>query len=111
MSEYTLSDFTESLRSVGFDESTLVSAVRSWGRSPEGFASWEGGFVLKLRDGRYAYLTGWCDTTGWGCQDGAEMRFADSLEGLGLPDDVDWDHYPADLNRWINRGCPDLDQV
>ena len=32
--------------------------------------TWTGGFVLKLKDGRFAYLTGWCDYTGWGCQDG-----------------------------------------
>lgn len=111
MSEYTLSDLTESLRSANFDVTLLEQVVRAWGRSPEGYGSWEGGFVLKLCDGRFAYLSGWCDTTGWGCQDGAELTFADSLEGLDLPNDVEWDVAPADLNLWIARGCRDWDEV
>jgi hypothetical protein len=106
MSEYALYDFTESLNQVDLGASVL-EVIKAWGRSPEGHCSWEGGFVLRLADGRYAYLTGWCDTTGWGCQDGTDLVFSDTVEGLGLPSDVEWDVYPADLNLWIKKGCPD----
>ena len=30
--------------------------------------NWVG--VFKLKDGRFGYLTAWCDYTGWGCLDG-----------------------------------------
>lgn len=38
--------------------------------------------VFRLKDGRYAYVTAWCDYTGWGCQDGADISYADSPEAL-----------------------------
>lgn len=34
--------------------------------------SWH--YILKLKKG-YAYLTGWCDYTGWGCQDGGAIAY------------------------------------
>lgn len=121
MSEYTLYDFTESLGQVDLGEAKLTHVIKSWGHSPEGYGSWEGGFVLKLSDGRYAYLTGWCTTTGWGGRDGAEIQYAASLEELTLPTEsspksgeprsIEWDEYPADLNRWIQRDCPNPFEV
>lgn len=38
--------------------------------------------VLKLKDGRYAFITAWCDYTGWGCQDGGDSWVADDLANL-----------------------------
>lgn len=111
MSEYTRYDFSESLDRVRFDASQVCQVVQAWGLCLEGYADWEGGFVMRLRDGRFAYLSGWCDTSGWGCQDGADLVYADSLEGLGLPTDVAWDLNPADLNLWIAKGCLDSDTV
>ena len=118
MGEYTLYDFTESLDRVDLKGHKLESVVRAWGFSPEGYASWEGGFVLHFGDGQYAYLSGWCDTTGWGCQDGVDIKWANSIEELALPTEyspdwkgvstlIDWDEYPADLNLWIKNGSPD----
>ncbi|MBI2064922.1 MAG: hypothetical protein HYT62_02625 [Candidatus Yanofskybacteria bacterium] len=118
MSEYSLYDFTESMGQVDLSGLKLVSVIKAWGYSPEGYGSWEGGFVLHFGDGRYAYLSGWCDTTGWGCQDGVDIRFADSIEELALPTEygnswtdskglIAWDLYPADLNLWIEKGSPD----
>ena len=43
-------------------------------------ASWVA--VFRLKDGRFAFLAAWCDYTGWGCQDGGDIYFADSLEHL-----------------------------
>lgn len=39
-------------------------------------------FVLKMTDGRFAYVSAWCDYTGWDCRSGAEVTYADSLEEL-----------------------------
>lgn len=38
--------------------------------------------VLRLTDGRYAYVSAWCDYTGWDCRAGHEVAYADSLEAL-----------------------------
>lgn len=36
-------------------------------------------YVLEMTDGRFAYVSAWCDYTGWGCRDGAEVSYANSL--------------------------------
>ncbi len=33
-------------------------------------------WIVKLTDGRYAYIQGWCDYTGWDCQSGIDYEFA-----------------------------------
>jgi hypothetical protein len=42
--------------------------------------SWVGAF--RLTDGRFAFVSAWCDYTGWGCSDGGYARLASSLEDL-----------------------------
>lgn len=52
-------------------------------------ADWLGLFLLK--DGRYAFLTAWCDYTGWDCQAGGAAWVSHSLEHLlqmGVPRDA-----------------------
>lgn len=130
MSSYALLDFTESLdivtqsvtwRREGPSLDVLPSrVVAAWGTVPdrEGgtLGDWSGGFVMELVDGTFAYLEGWCDYSGWGCQDGAEVkRQAEpfDLEALKADvaarfhyDDVGWDMEPADLNRWLDAAMP-----
>ena len=43
-------------------------------------ASWLA--VGRLKDGRYFFLSAWCDYTGWDCQAGGSCEFADSLDAL-----------------------------
>ena len=62
--KYTRYDFSESIGVTGFDASTIKKVLKAWGHSPGG--EWEGGFLLELVDGTYAYIGGWCDYTGWG---------------------------------------------
>ena len=38
-------------------------------------------WVLSLNDGRFVFLQGWCDYTGWDCQSDASSAFADTPEG------------------------------
>ena len=60
---------------------------------------WSGGFVFELEDGRIGHLTGWCDYTGWGCQDGADVTWYKDLSEIKDLDKMD--AKPADLNILI----------
>ena len=72
MSEYTSDDLSECLSSAARDKydapatAEISRITAAWGQSPEGYGSWEGGFVGVTHAGRWFYLAGWCDTTGWG---------------------------------------------
>jgi hypothetical protein len=111
---YCTNDFEESLKQVHL-EAKPVKVIKAWGRAEDAdvccHMDWSGGFVMELANGRYAYLSGWCDYTGWGCQDGAEIITADSLDALDIPgkhyeNDIAWDENPADLNKWIADEMP-----
>lgn len=67
---YTDSDFSECISCANRDGHPIqpeeIAAVEAaWG-GPEEWDGWAGGFLLRLTDGTYAYLTGSCDYTGWG---------------------------------------------
>lgn len=124
---YATSDFTESLERVNIEREQIARVIAAWGHGdgmgsndsqPTGWAEdspteWSGGFLVQLKDGRYAYIWGWCDYTGWGCQDGAYVRHYDTeperaaldftTEDRNAADSHprDWDEEPADLNRWL----------
>lgn len=121
---YTAYDLSESLQRVAGDlpsQGPVVMCLRAWGRSPDGGGSWEGGFHVVTSGGCHAYVTGWADYTGWGCQDGAyvwcswrdqNIDYAAATKygarfGFEPPPLAEWDEQPADLNRWLTAGCPD----
>lgn len=83
-SEYTIGDFLECvnvlrqevtrLATRHGDGGRVVEVLRAedvtrvtaaWGMNGD-YSEWEGGFVGQVQDGRWFYLSGWCDTTGWG---------------------------------------------
>jgi hypothetical protein len=112
---FTTYDFDESLKGESIDRSAVKRAVAAWGYSPEGYGSWSGGFLLEMKDGRYAYITGWCDTTGWGCQDGTSIAYFDSeppLESLKRDESSsyhdepvgEWETTLPDLQKYIETG-------
>lgn len=126
---YTTQDFSESISAVSIKPDEIAAVVSAWGMgdgmgedaghykwSPDGATDWSGGFLLRLKDETFVYVTGWCDYTGWGCQDGAFIyRFpilpsleqinaavaADNDNYSAAPVASEWDEQPADLNRWI----------
>lgn len=116
MSTYTRYDFSESLDRATVTPDHIETVVAAWGNVDRDGAccdacggEWSGGFLLTLKDGRYAYLTGWCDYTGWGCRDGANVTYYDarpSLEALEVFPDDQWDLEPGDLNAWLADGAP-----
>lgn len=105
---YTTYDFKESLERappLGLSASDVAEVVAAWGRTGD-YAEWEGGFLLRLKDGRHAYLSGWCDTTGWGCQDGIDVHFyQERPEPLAIAPE-EWDDHPVDLARHLGFGAP-----
>lgn len=117
MASFTSYDFSESIaQAEGFAMADIDSALAAWGENGD-YAEWSGGFLLRLKDGRFAYVEGWCDTTGWGCQDGVETRLFDaepeltdlSLGYSGKPAVRDWAVNPEDLNRLIRGEIKDFD--
>lgn len=109
---YTLSDFKESMDRTTITPDQIDSVIAAWGESNEGYAEWSGGFVMKLKNGHYAYLSGWCDTTGWGCQDGATLVQYDTLPDYESfknnewkAELIKWDTAPADINTWLSEGA------
>lgn len=72
----------------GFEIDHVQSVIWSVEGENDG-PSWRA--VVRLLDGRCAYLDAWCDYTGWGCQDGGSAVLASDLDALlqfGVPDDV-----------------------
>lgn len=56
------------------DVAEVVAAVDGYNDGD----SWTG--VFRLKDGRYGYLTAWCDYTGWDCQAGGHGDTRATLE-------------------------------
>lgn len=120
---YSVFDFSESLNRLnqhehGFTKADVAECLAAWGDRGD-YDEWTGGFLLRLRDGHFAYLSGWCDTTGWGCQDGisvlvrdhslADCDFAQAHDRWDkIPSRLQWDNNPADLNRFIRGEIDDL---
>lgn len=64
MSEFTLEDFAETLERTEL-HGKVAECLRAWG-SVGDYNEWDGGFLVRLTNGKVAYIEGWCDTTGWG---------------------------------------------
>lgn len=46
------------------------------------WGEWDGSMVARLHDGRFIFAGGWCDTSGWGCQDGVSRYVGPSVASL-----------------------------
>lgn len=67
--------------------------------------------AFRLNDGRFVFVSAWCDYTGWGCQDGGIARIAatpEDLQRLGIDDAARERLFPgltAELARREQRGA------
>lgn len=68
---------------------------------------WSGGFVVQLENSKLAHVTGWCDYTGWGCQDGGDHTIHDDISSIEVK--PFWDKDPVDLNGELPRILKELD--
>jgi hypothetical protein len=66
--EWESFDFSECINhrdhNLRLDE--LESVLFARGVQGREYADWTGDFILKLKDGRFAVLSGWSDSSGWG---------------------------------------------
>jgi hypothetical protein len=103
---YELYDFAETLSGQGLKPQDVAKVHAAWGEQGD-YAEWEGGFLVELKDSRFAYISGWCDTTGWGCQDGTDIQWFETLPDRGQfkraygDQSLEWDDEPVDLNRFV----------
>jgi len=67
------------LEEAGFERGDVAKVIH-WREGENDYASWLA--VLKLTNGKFAYVEAWCDYTGWDCQAGSEVTYADSLAEL-----------------------------
>lgn len=124
--EYTLDDFSETVNALPWQPAKVLAAFGKDGYLSE----WEGGFAVESEDGRVAVVVGWCDTTGWGCQDGTtllcDLSPTESNErgwqhyvNAWARDGSEWDHRPTaeewetdptDLNIWVQEGMVDTNE-
>lgn len=70
--EYCANDagFTDNLTDVAYGLATVFGANEE--------SNWH--WLLAMKDGTYAYATGWCDYTGWSCQSGGDIEFYPTLK-------------------------------
>lgn len=124
-SEYTVYDFVESVDASRRDKGEISPLMEDISRVLYAHGvtgdvnEWNGGFCCELKDGSIAYIWGWCDTTGWGCQDGGGVEtFRTIYEFLAYvarertkfqghytscPHIQEWDVEPEDLNRYLEN--------
>lgn len=85
-----MTDFIKQVDNIGYDLSACLT-YNDIGIKEEDIASvlaeWEGEhdgddyrWVVALKDGRYGFIQGWCDYTGWDCQSGGSIEFAATPE-------------------------------
>ena len=63
----------------GIRKADIEEEIHYWSSAEEG--GWDGESieaVVRLKDGRWAYVEGSCDYTGWDCQAGADAYYASS---------------------------------
>src|SRR3989304_4850960 len=69
--------------SIEFDpKKEIEEVIASIDGSPDD-RDWQA--VVKLKGGRFAWVSSGCDYSGWGCQDWGTIQFANSLETLLSP--------------------------
>lgn len=57
-------------------------------------------YIVKLKDGKFGYVTGSCDYSGWGCQEDGDGKIADTLiEAVNYAERYEWRGPNEDLRK------------
>lgn len=103
-------DFDETLKGTSIERTEIRRVVAAHGVTEAACCNdcggeWSGGFLLEMKDGKFVYVHGWCDYTGWGCQDGTGREdFATQPELSALHKTEHWETTLPDLQRYIETG-------
>jgi hypothetical protein len=105
-------DFEETMKGQSIERNEVRRVVAAFGVTAEACCEdcggeWSGGFLLEMKTGKFVYLTGWCDYTGWGCQDGttkAEFDTEPALADLEKDGKKEWETTVPDLQKYIDSG-------
>jgi len=69
-------DFRECLKYAPFNKEDVKDILAMVAGGADGDA-WH--YIVELKNGKFGYITGWCDYTGWGCQEGGDGFLCDTL--------------------------------
>lgn len=105
-------DFDETIKGCGVERTDIKRIAAAYGVTEAGCCDdcggeWSGGFLMELNTGKFVLLSGWCDYTGWGCQDGtARMDFDTEpvLSEIKGHETTEWETTLPDLQRYIETG-------
>lgn len=92
--------------SIEFNPSMVTKIHRAVAGENDG-ESWE--CIGELKDGRWFFLTAWCDYTGWGCRDGGYVHIGadeEQVRVMGCDDGARGRLYADDVGtfpvEWVN---------
>ena len=110
---FSMYDFQETLNGCGVDRTDVKRVAAAYGVTEEGCCNdcggeWSGGFLMEMKSGKFLFLSGWCDYTGWGCQDGTEKQEFDTEPALKSLEQgyskKEWETILPDLQKYIETG-------
>lgn len=108
---FSFYDLDETLKGTSLERTDIKRVVAAHGVTEAGCCNdcggeWSGGFLMELKDGKFAYVHGWCDYTGWGCQDGTGREdFDTEPDPKTLNASVEWETTLPDLQKYIETGA------
>lgn len=88
----------------GFSIDDIETVLAVYEGQPDG-EDWR--WIIRLKDGRYVYLRGGCDYTGWGCQSWAEAFYGNSPREVMTISLEKYDPAVESLERQLYFGVKD----
>lgn len=87
-------DFNECLKYAPFKKEEVEEIIACSPGGADG-ESWH--YIVLLKKGRYGYVTGWCDYTGWGCREGGNGSIhGTAQEAVDQTKSSTWDDRPEE---------------
>ena len=87
---FHLNNYSEYDEDRALEDNEIIVKVLAEIEGENDGASWH--WIVEFNNGKYAYITGGCDYTGWDCQSHANIYYGDSLEEV-LEHTPNYDNY------------------